>query len=108
MSGIPSFKSDAEAAEWFDTHDTAPHMDKLEQVQERIQVVRTRKRARRKDGSYIRFDENAAVLINASREPLGTRVFGPVAGSLTSTSTSASTTVPSSPPVSSPAAGASR
>ena len=45
-------------------------------------VVRTRRSARRKDGSYIRFDENAAVLINAQKEPIGTRVFGPVAREL--------------------------
>ena len=44
--------------------------------------VRMRKENRRKDGSYIRFDENAAVLINAQREPVGTRVFGPVAREL--------------------------
>ena len=42
-------------------------------------IVRTRKEQRRKDGSYIRFDRNAAVLINDSNEPIGTRVFGPVA-----------------------------
>jgi large subunit ribosomal protein L14 len=41
-------------------------------------VVRTAKETRRKDGSYIRFDENAAVLINEAREPRGTRIFGPV------------------------------
>ncbi|MEE8134318.1 MAG: 50S ribosomal protein L14 [Gemmatimonadales bacterium] len=41
-------------------------------------VVRTAKETRRRDGSYIRFDENAAVLINDQREPLGTRIFGPV------------------------------
>ena len=41
-------------------------------------VVRTRKERRRPDGSYIRFDENAAVLINDAREPRGTRIFGPV------------------------------
>lgn len=45
-------------------------------------VVRTRKERRRRDGSYIRFDENAAVLINAQKEPIGTRVFGPVAREL--------------------------
>ena len=45
-------------------------------------VVRTRNRARRRDGSYIRFDENAAVLVNAEKEPVGTRVFGPVAREL--------------------------
>ncbi len=41
-------------------------------------VVRTAKERRRADGSYIRFDENAAVLINENREPRGTRIFGPV------------------------------
>jgi large subunit ribosomal protein L14 len=45
-------------------------------------VVRARKETRRKDGSYIRFDENAAVLINPQGEPVGTRVFGPVAREL--------------------------
>ena len=45
-------------------------------------VVRTRKESRRRDGSYIRFDENAAVLINNQKEPIGTRVFGPVAREL--------------------------
>lgn len=41
-------------------------------------VVRTRKEIRRKDGSYIRFDENAAVIINDAGEPRATRIFGPV------------------------------
>ena len=45
-------------------------------------IVRTRKEVRRKDGSYIRFDENAAVLVNDDNEPIGTRVFGPVAREL--------------------------
>ena len=45
-------------------------------------VVRTRKETRRKDGTYIRFDTNAAVLINDDHEPIGTRVFGPVAREL--------------------------
>jgi large subunit ribosomal protein L14 len=45
-------------------------------------VVRTKKEIRRKDGSYIRFDENAAVLLNAQGEPRGTRIFGPVAREL--------------------------
>jgi large subunit ribosomal protein L14 len=45
-------------------------------------VVRTRKEQRRKDGTYIRFDDNAAVLINDANEPIGTRVFGPVAREL--------------------------
>jgi large subunit ribosomal protein L14 len=45
-------------------------------------IVRTRKETRRRDGSYIRFDSNAAVLITADGEPVGTRVFGPVAREL--------------------------
>ncbi|KXK55753.1 MAG: 50S ribosomal protein L14 [Chlorobi bacterium OLB5] len=45
-------------------------------------IVRTKKETRRKDGSYIRFDENAAVLVNAENEPRGTRIFGPVAREL--------------------------
>jgi large subunit ribosomal protein L14 len=45
-------------------------------------IVRTRKEVRRKDGSYIRFDQNAAVLIKPDGEPIGTRVFGPVAREL--------------------------
>lgn len=45
-------------------------------------VVRTRKETRRRDGSYIRFDENAAVIINKEKEPVGTRIFGPVAREL--------------------------
>lgn len=45
-------------------------------------IVRTKKEYRRPDGSYIRFDENAAVLINQNLEPRGTRIFGPVAREL--------------------------
>ena len=45
-------------------------------------VVRTAKEVRRKDGSYIRFDDNAVVLLNANDEPMGTRIFGPVAREL--------------------------
>ena len=41
-------------------------------------IVRTRKGVRRPDGSVIRFDENAAVLLNAAQQPIGTRIFGPV------------------------------
>ena len=48
----------------------------------RAVVVRTKKESRRKDGSYIRFDDNAAVLIDKQKEPIGTRVFGPVAREL--------------------------
>ncbi len=45
-------------------------------------IVRTAKEVRRPDGSYIRFDQNAAVLINNQMEPVGTRIFGPVAREL--------------------------
>ena len=45
-------------------------------------IVRTVQKLRRADGSYIRFDDNSAVLINANREPIGTRIFGPVAREL--------------------------
>jgi len=45
-------------------------------------VVRTKKEQRRPDGSYLRFDDNAAVLITKEREPMGTRVFGPIAREL--------------------------
>lgn len=45
-------------------------------------IVRTKKEVRRKDGSYIRFEDNAAVLLNAQDEPRGTRIFGPVAREL--------------------------
>jgi large subunit ribosomal protein L14 len=45
-------------------------------------IVRTKKGVKRQDGSYIRFDENSAVLISGSNEPVGTRIFGPVAREL--------------------------
>jgi large subunit ribosomal protein L14 len=48
----------------------------------RAVVVRTRKEVRRRDGSYIRFDDNAAVVLKPDGEPMGTRVFGPVAREL--------------------------
>ena len=48
----------------------------------RAVVVRTKHPVRRKDGSYIRFDDNAAVIIDAQKEPQGTRIFGPVAREL--------------------------
>ena len=51
----------------------------------RCVIVRMRKETRRKDGTYIRFDTNAAVLINELGEPIGTRVFGPVARELRET-----------------------
>jgi large subunit ribosomal protein L14 len=48
----------------------------------RAVVVRTKKEVRRPDGTYIKFDDNSAVLINAQGEPIGTRIFGPVAREL--------------------------
>jgi large subunit ribosomal protein L14 len=45
-------------------------------------IVRTKHKLRRRDGSYIRFDDNAVVLLNAANEPRGTRIFGPVAREL--------------------------
>ena len=48
----------------------------------RAVIVRTKKEIRRKDGSYIKFDDNAAVIIDDQKEPLGTRIFGPVAREL--------------------------
>lgn len=45
-------------------------------------IVRTRKETRREDGSYIRFDQNAVVLLSEKKEPIGTRIFGPVAREL--------------------------
>lgn len=48
----------------------------------RAVIIRTKKEVRRKDGSYIRFDQNAAVLIDKAKEPRGTRIFGPVAREL--------------------------
>jgi len=48
-------------------------------------IVRTRKEFRRNDGSYIRFDDNAAVIIDKEKQPVGTRIFGPVARELRAT-----------------------
>jgi large subunit ribosomal protein L14 len=48
----------------------------------RAVVVRTKKESRRTDGTYIRFDDNACVIIDTNRQPLGTRIFGPVAREL--------------------------
>src|SRR5687768_94490 len=45
-------------------------------------IVRTKQKLRRADGSYLRFEDNSAVLINAANEPIGTRIFGPVAREL--------------------------
>ena len=56
---------------------TAKKSDVLDAV-----IVRTRKEMRRADGSYIRFDDNAAVIVNKERQPVGTRIFGPIAREL--------------------------
>ena len=48
----------------------------------KVVIVRTKKEIRREDGSYIKFDKNAAVIIDAQRNPIGTRIFGPVAREL--------------------------
>lgn len=45
----------------------------------KVVIVRTRKEVRRRDGSYVRFDQNAAVVVDAQNNPLGTRIFGPIA-----------------------------
>jgi large subunit ribosomal protein L14 len=62
--------------------EAAPDSDIKKGTVVKAVVVRTRARTRRKDGSYIRFDENAAVLLGLGRDPVGTRVFGPVAREL--------------------------
>ena len=63
-------------------HDVLPNGPLKEGEVARAVVVRTKKEYRRPDGSYIRFDENAAVLIDDKNEPRGTRIFGPVAREL--------------------------
>ncbi|MCD6545190.1 MAG: 50S ribosomal protein L14 [Thermotogae bacterium] len=62
--------------------DAIPHTDVKKGDIVRGVIVRTRKEYRRKDGSYIRFDDNAVVLIDKFNEPRGTRIFGPVAREL--------------------------
>lgn len=61
--------------------ETAPGGIKKGTVSKAV-IVRTKKEVRRRDGSYIRFDDNACVLLNANDEPRGTRIFGPVAREL--------------------------
>ena len=63
-------------------HDVMPNGPLQEGQVAKAVVVRTKKEYRRPDGSYIRFDENAAVLVNDDKEPRGTRIFGPVAREL--------------------------
>ncbi len=62
--------------------DAQPNSDVKRGDVARAVIVRTKKETRRADGSYIRFDDNAAVLISAEGEPRGTRIFGPVAREL--------------------------
>ena len=62
--------------------ETAPDSDVKKGTVVKAVIVRTRARTRRRDGSYVRFDENAAVLLGAGQDPVGTRVFGPVAREL--------------------------
>jgi large subunit ribosomal protein L14 len=62
--------------------DATPHGNVKKGTVSTAVVVRTKKEVRRKDGSYIRFDDNACVLLNAAGEMRGTRVFGPVAREL--------------------------
>ena len=59
-----------------------PHAGVKKGEVSRAVIVRTKKEVRRNDGTYIRFDENAAVLLTAQNEPRGTRIFGPVAREL--------------------------
>ena len=63
-------------------HDVLPNGPLAEGQVAHAVVVRTKKEYRRPDGSYIRFDENAAVLLDENKEPRGTRIFGPVAREL--------------------------
>ena len=63
-------------------HNVIPNGTLKEGQIARAVIVRTKKEVRRPDGSYIRFDENAAVLLDGNNEPLGTRIFGPVAREL--------------------------
>lgn len=63
-------------------HDVLPNGPLKEGEVSRAVVVRTKKEYRRPDGSYIRFDQNAAVLVDTNNEPRGTRIFGPVAREL--------------------------
>ena len=62
--------------------DAVPHMTVKRSSIVKAVIVRVRKPIRREDGSYVRFDDNAAVLINDQGNPIGTRVFGPVAREL--------------------------
>ena len=62
--------------------EAAPDSDIRKGTVVKAVVVRTRARTRRRDGSYISFDDNAAVLLSTERDPVGTRVFGPVAREL--------------------------
>ena len=82
--GINAAAKDARAAGCMvvAVHGVTPNGPLKEGEVSRAVVVRTKKEFRRPDGSYIRFDENAAVLLDANNEPRGTRIFGPVAREL--------------------------
>lgn len=62
--------------------ETIPNSKILKGTVHKAVIVRAKRQVRREDGSYIRFDDNSAVLINATKEPVGTRIFGPVAREL--------------------------
>jgi len=62
--------------------DAAPNGKVKKGQVSRAVIVRTKKEIRRRDGTYIRFDKNSAVLIDKDNEPIGTRIFGPVAREL--------------------------
>ncbi len=62
--------------------DTIPNCEIKKGAIVKAVIVRTRKEHRRKDGSYIRFDDNAGVIVDEQKEPKGTRIFGPVAREL--------------------------
>ncbi|MCK4352893.1 50S ribosomal protein L14 [candidate division WOR-3 bacterium] len=62
--------------------DTLPESQIKKKSIQKAVVIRVRKEHRREDGSYVRFDENACVLITKDREPIGTRIFGPIAREL--------------------------
>lgn len=62
--------------------DTIPNCEIKKGTVIKAVIVRTKKEQRRKDGTYIRFDDNACVVVDAAKEPKGTRIFGPVAREL--------------------------
>ena len=69
------------SSDLFPSHDTPNGNVKKGDVVKAV-IVRTKKELRRVDGSYIKFDDNAAVIVNENKDPKGTRIFGPVAREL--------------------------